>query len=238
MVPTLDLDPDARRAETLTRRFEGADAQTLVRLALTLYEGRIALVSSFGTDSAVLLHLVAQVDPNTPVIFLDTGRVFAQTLLYRNELARKLGLSNIQIAKPTPARLASEDPDRLLSYANPDLCCWIRKVEPLDAALEPYAAWITGRKRSQAVTRAGLATFEAEGGRIKVNPLASWTSRDVNDYMTTHDLPPHPLVSDGYASIGCAPCTTRVRPGEDARAGRWRGTAKVECGIHKGGSGI
>lgn len=238
MVPTLDVDHDARRAETLARRFEGADAQTLVRLALTLYEGRIALVSSFGTDSAVLLHLVAQVDPATPVIFLDTGRVFAQTLVYRNELARTLGLTNIRVAKPTPARLMAEDPDRLLSYSNPDLCCWIRKVEPLDAALEPFSAWITGRKRAQAATRASLATFEAEAGRIKVNPLASWTSRDVNDYMTAHGLPPHPLVSDGYASIGCAPCTTRVRPGEDARAGRWRGSAKVECGIHKGGSGI
>jgi phosphoadenosine phosphosulfate reductase len=238
MVPTLDVDLDVRRAETLARRFEGADAQTLVRLALTLYEGRIALVSSFGTDSAVLLHLVAQVDPATPVIFLDTGRVFAQTLVYRNELARTLGLTNIRVAKPTPARLMTEDPDRLLSYSNPDLCCWIRKVEPLDAALEPFSAWITGRKRAQAATRASLATFEAEAGRIKVNPLASWTSRDVTEYMTVHNLPPHPLVSDGYASIGCAPCTTRVRPGEDARAGRWRGSAKVECGIHKGGSGI
>lgn len=238
MEQMLDLDAEARRADVLSSRFEGADAQTLVRLALTLYEGRIALVSSFGTDSAVLLHLVAQVDKSTPVIFLDTGRVFAQTLLYRNELARTLGLTDIRVAKPNPARVQQEDPDRLLSYANPDMCCWIRKVEPLDAALEPFAAWISGRKRSQATTRASLATFEAEAGRIKVNPLASWSSRDVAAYMETHGLPPHPLVSDGYASIGCAPCTTRVRPGEDARAGRWRGTSKVECGIHKSGSGI
>jgi phosphoadenosine phosphosulfate reductase len=238
MAQMLDLNAEEQRAGLLSDRFEGADAQTLVRLALTLYEGRISLVSSFGAESAVLLHMVAQVDKATPVIFLDTGRLFSHTLLYRNDLARRLGLTNIQTAEPAAKRLHEEDPRRLLAYSAPDMCCWIRKVEPLDIALEPYSAWITGRKRSQAATRANLAPFEAEAGRIKVNPLASWTGRDVSAYMEAHELPVHPLVSDGYASIGCAPCTTRVRAGEDPRAGRWRGTAKVECGIHKGGSGI
>jgi phosphoadenosine phosphosulfate reductase len=222
-----------QRAEELTARFDGADAETLLRLALTLYKGRIALVSSFGAESAVLLHMVAQIDPSTPVIFLDTGRLFAQTMLYRNELARRLGLTDVRTAQPHAWRLAQEDPDRLLSYRDPDLCCWIRKVEPLDEALTPFSAWITGRKRSQSATRAQLAPFEAEGGRIKVNPLAAWSSRDVAAYLERHKLPAHPLVAEGYPSIGCVPCTSRVKAGEDARAGRWRGSGKIECGIHK-----
>ena len=225
-------EPEAR-AIALSAQYADADPATLLRAAMELYRGRIALVSSFGAESAVLLHMVAEIDQSTPVIFLDTGRLFAETILYRNELARRLGLTNIQTARPHAWRLAQEDPDKLLSYSQPDLCCWIRKVEPLDEALSPYDAWITGRKRHQASTRTQLAPFEAEAGRVKVNPLADWSSRDVNAYLTAHDLPPHPLVADGYPSIGCAPCTTRVRAGEDARAGRWRGSSKVECGIHK-----
>lgn len=247
-VPSFDLggldpvsEPQAQ-ADALTAQYDGATAQTLLRLALSLYRGRIALVSSFGAESAVLLHMVAQIDRATPVIFLDTGRLFAQTMLYRNELARLLGLTDVRTAKPDSKRVAQEDPARLLAHSDPDLCCWIRKVEPLDAALEPFSAWITGRKRHQASTRAALAPFEAESGRIKVNPLANWTSHDVTDYLADHDLPAHPLVADGYPSIGCIPCTTRVAAGEDARAGRWRGKSKVECGIHvpseKSGSGI
>jgi phosphoadenosine phosphosulfate reductase len=237
-----DADLEAR-AISLCERYEGADAKSLLRLALTLYGGRIALVSSFGAESAVLLHMVAEIDPATPVIFLDTGRLFAQTMLYRNELARRLGLSDVRTAQPQAWRLAQEDPDRLLSYKDPDLCCWIRKVEPLDEALTPFSAWITGRKRFQSSTRKRLAPFEAEAGRIKVNPLANWTARDVTHYLELHELPPHPLVADGYPSIGCVPCTSRVAAGEDARAGRWRGRDKVECGIHqpateKLGSGI
>jgi phosphoadenosine phosphosulfate reductase len=233
------------RAGALSAKFAGADAQSLVRLALTIYNGKIALVSSFGAESAVLLHMVAEIDRSTPVIFLDTGRLFAQTMLYRNELARRLGLTDVRTAQPHAWRLAQEDPDRLLSYKDPDLCCWIRKVEPLDEALAPFSAWITGRKRYQSGTRAALAPFEADGGRIKVNPLADWTSRDVATYLEAHGLPPHPLVADGYPSIGCQPCTSRVKSGEDARAGRWRGRSKVECGIHsqtpspeRSGSGI
>jgi phosphoadenosine phosphosulfate reductase len=227
----VDETPE-NRAGWLAAKYEGADAKTLLQLALTLYKGRIALVSSFGAESAVLLHMVSEIDKATPVIFLDTGRLFAQTMLYRNELARRLGLTDVRTAQPHAWRLAQEDPDRLLSYKDPDLCCWIRKVEPLDDALAPFSAWITGRKRQQASTRKALPVFEADGGRIKVNPLANWSSRDVADYLERHGLPPHPLVADGYPSIGCVPCTSRVKAGEDARAGRWRGRSKVECGIH------
>ncbi|PRH84491.1 phosphoadenylyl-sulfate reductase [Labrys okinawensis] len=235
------IDPEAQ-ALALAAQYHNADAQTVLRAALSLYKDGIALVSSFGAESAALLHMVAEIDRATPVIFLDTGRLFSQTLLYRNELARRLGLTDLRTASPRQALVQQEDSDRLLAYSNPDMCCWIRKVDPLDTALEPFSAWITGRKRHQASTRAALQYFEADAGRIKVNPLADWTSKDVTDYLERHDLPPHPLVAEGYPSIGCMPCTSRVAEGEDARAGRWRGKSKVECGIHvspeKAGSGI
>lgn len=235
------FDAEAHGAR-LAAWYAGADGPAILRAALHEFGGRIVLVSSFGAESAALLHMVAAIDRSTPVIFLDTGRLFTQTLLYRNDLARRLGLTDLRTAGPSAERIAEEDPEHLLSYRDPETCCWIRKVEPLDAALEPFQAWITGRKRYQSGTRATLASFEADGGRVKVNPLSGWTSADVAAYLERHDLPPHPLVAEGYLSIGCAPCTTRVRPGEDARAGRWRGSAKVECGIHKPterlGSGI
>jgi phosphoadenosine phosphosulfate reductase len=241
LLPDSSVDPEAQ-AIALAARYHRASAHDILKAALALYDGRIALVSSFGAESAALLHMVAEIDRSTPVIFLDTGRLFSQTLLYRNELARHLGLTDLRTAKPRAALVQQEDPDRLLAYRDPDMCCWIRKVDPLDTALEPFEAWITGRKRHQASTRAALLPFEAESGRIKVNPLAEWGAQDVADYLARHDLPPHPLVSEGYPSIGCMPCTSRVTEGEDSRAGRWRGKGKVECGIHvtpeKSGSGI
>jgi len=240
-LPVAAVDP-VTEAASLSLRHKDASAQELLRVALSLYQDRIALVSSFGAESAALLHMVAEIDRATPVIFLDTGRLFTQTLIYRNELARRLGLSDLRIAKPRAQLVEQEDSDRLLAYRDPDMCCWIRKVDPLDTALEPFEAWITGRKRHQATTRSALQPFEEEGGRIKINPLANWRSEDVAAYLKLHDLPPHPLVADGYPSIGCVPCTSRVAAGEDERAGRWRGKGKVECGIHvspeKSGSGI
>ena len=128
--------------------------------------------------------------------------------------------------------LAAEDPENFLWASNPDRCCEIRKVLPLAEALEGYDAWITGRKRFQAQSRGDLALFESEGGRIKVNPLAHWPAVKILDYLDAFDLPRHPLVDKGYLSIGCIPCTSPVKPGEDPRAGRWRGAAKVECGLH------
>ena len=139
-----------------------------------LFPGRIALVSSFGADSAVLLHMVAQIDKTTPVLFIDTRVLFAETLAYRDELVAHLGLSNIITIGPKPARLAAEDPENFLWASNPGRCCEIRKVLPLGEALEGYDAWISGRKRFQAHTRGALALFESEGGRIKINPLAHW----------------------------------------------------------------
>ncbi len=198
------------------------------------YRHGVALVSSFGADSAVLLHMIAQIDRTTPVLFLETGMLFPETLTYQRELAASLGLTDLRLIRPDPADLANDDPDATLHRENIDGCCFIRKTLPLRRTLEPFGAWITGRKRTQAATRAGLELFEEdrENGLLKVNPLAHWDGAMVRGYMTEHALPPHPLVARGYPSIGCAPCTTPVREGEDPRAGRWRNQVKDECGIH------
>jgi phosphoadenosine phosphosulfate reductase len=190
-------------------------------------------VSSFGAESVVLLHMVSLIDRAMPVLFIDTEMLFAETLAYQEEVAEKLGLTNIITVQADRARLAFEDPDGTLHQFNTDACCALRKTEPLERALSGYDAWITGRKRYQGATRATVDFFEAEGDlRIKVNPLAHWGKDDLIEYMVNNRLPRHPLVAKGYPSIGCAPCTSPVKPGEDERAGRWRGSAKTECGIH------
>lgn len=219
------------------------DATEAMALAIhDLFPGRIALVSSFGAESAVLLHLVATIDRALPVIFLDTGRLFVETLQYRTQLTELLGLTDVRSVQPDPERVLAKDPHRALWMTNADLCCHIRKTEPLQQAIQDFDAWFTGRKRFQSSTRSTIRLFEADGERMKVNPLASWSASDLADYAVRHDLPQHPLVAKGYPSIGCVPCTSRVQPGEDARAGRWRGLEKTECGIHVGleidGSGI
>ncbi|MEX0853937.1 MAG: phosphoadenylyl-sulfate reductase [Bauldia sp.] len=242
----LAVDPQngsAAEAAALNARYAGLDARSLVALVVDeLYPQRIALVSSFGAESAVLLHLLSQVDRSVPVIFLDTGRLFAETLEYRTRLTALLGLEDLRTVAPDSARLADKDPHRALWMTNPDLCCRIRKTEPLQRALKGFDAWLTGRKRFQNSVRSDLPVFETEAGRIKVNPLAAWSAADLAGYAERHDLPQHPLVAKGYLSIGCIPCTTRVVPGEDVRAGRWRGLDKTECGIHSAleidGSGI
>lgn len=242
-VQDVSLFGDYTAASRVERRFAALDARALVRLCVQdLYPGRVALVSSFGADSAVLLHMVASADKATPVVFVDTGHLFPETLAYRDELVDLLGLTNVQAAAPTSDDLATYDPETFLWSSDPDQCCDVRKVLPLGRAIEGFEAWITGRKRFQSGTRASLPLFEAEGERIKVNPLAGWTASDLLRYLDAHDLPRHRLVAKGYPSIGCIPCTSPVKPGEDARAGRWRGRGKTECGIHtgvvSGGAGI
>jgi phosphoadenosine phosphosulfate reductase len=224
---------DAIAASRLEDRFAKVKARSLLRLAIEdLFPGRIALVSSFGADSVVLLHMVAQVDPATPVVFVDTGQHFEETLRYRDALVARLGLTNLVNTGPDPEVTAAEDPEKFLFASDPDRCCDIRKVQPLARALDGYDAWITGRKSFQSATRSRVPLFEAEGDRVKVNPLVGWSATDLLDYIRAADLPPHPLVAKGFPSIGCLPCTSRVVPGEDIRAGRWRGRTKSECGIH------
>jgi phosphoadenosine phosphosulfate reductase len=223
----------AEKATRLDAEFAGIDTPELMRAVIAdLFPGRIALVSSFGADSAVLLHMAALIDKATPVLFIDTQLLFKETLAYRDTLVAHLGLTNVIALTPKPQRLAAEDPENFLWASDPDRCCEIRKVIPMAEALEGYDAWITGRKRFQGQTRAALALFEAEAGRIKVNPLAHWPADKITGYLGAFDLPHHPLVATGYLSSGCIPCTSPVKPGEDSRAGRWRERGKVECGLH------
>lgn len=196
--------------------------------------GRLAMVSSFGADSAVMLHHIALHRPDLDVLFIDTGKHFAETLEYVETLEAELGLGSIHYIRPDSKLVALEDSDNGLWQKSPDLCCMLRKTFPLQDALSNYDSWITGRKRFQGATRAALPFFERDGEHVKLNPLAKWSADDITAYVRKHDLPRHPLVAKGYLSIGCAPCTRAVKPGEDSRAGRWAGLNKVECGIHLG----
>ncbi|AOX21058.1 phosphoadenylyl-sulfate reductase [Kozakia baliensis] len=206
----------------------------LIPTALHLLRGRLAIVSSFGAESALLLAMVAENDPSVPVLFLDTKRHFPETLAYRDTLTRFLGLKNVRNISPTPEALQNRDPQDQLADFDPDACCALRKVEPLDIVLPEFDATITGRKRSQAATRAALKAIEQQpDGSVKLNPLAAWTPQEIDAEMTRRNLPRHPLTALGYTSIGCAPCTRPVKEGEDPRAGRWAGQAKTECGIHQ-----
>ncbi len=207
--------------------------RVLRRALLCDHAGRIAVVSSFGAESAVLLALVAEVDPRTPVVFVDTGQHFAETLAYRDELARALGLSDVRSVGLRDDERAAHDPQGELWKYDPDACCKLRKVTPLDRALAPFEAWITGRKRQQSITRIALPVREEVGGKVKLNPLAAWSAAQIEAELVRRQLPRHALSLHGYPSIGCAPCTRAVAAGEDPRSGRWAGTGKVECGIHR-----
>jgi phosphoadenosine phosphosulfate reductase len=193
---------------------------------------RLALVSSFGTESAALLKVMADVDPDIPVVFLDTGWLFEETLAYRDTLIAKLGLRDVRSIQPLARDLSRHDPERELWFNDPDACCRIRKVEPLARALAPFSAWINGRKRFQGGLRAAIPVVEADGVRLKFNPFANVSREGIAAIYADADLPPHPLVASGFQSVGCMPCTSRTSSGEDTRAGRWRGRAKTECGIH------
>ena len=234
LIDRIDVTPRFTAADALrlNHMFRGTETPEMLRMLLGEHMlGEVALVSSFGAESAALLHLVAQADRSVPVLFLDTGKHFVETLAYRDLLVEQLGL-NLRILTPDPEQLASRDATGLRWSYDPDGCCEIRKVLPLERAMAGFDASITGRKAFQAATRNALPRFELEGDRLKVNPLASWTKADLDDYFAAHDLPRHPLEAQGYLSIGCSPCTSVVRPGEDPRAGRWRGWEKTECGIH------
>lgn len=232
----IDVRPafTAADAAAMQARFAGVPAPDMLRELITgELSGRSASVSSFGAESAVLLHMVASIDADVPVIFTNTQKMFGETLAYRDELSERLGLTDLRVFRPDPRLLRLKDDKGLRWSYDPDGCCEIRKVEPLRRALAPFSAWISGRKGFQAGTRQALPRFEVEDGRLKINPLADWPKADLEAYFVAHELPRHPLEAQGYLSIGCAPCTSRVQPGEDPRAGRWRGWDKVECGIHQ-----
>ena len=229
----------AVQAAALDAQLTGLSAaDALARLIGERLAGRIALVSSFGAEAAVLLHMVASIDASVPVLFLDTGKHFPETLAYRDELTERLGLNRVDLY-PEIADLQTRDDTGLRWSYDPDGCCELRKVKPLEKALANFDASFTGRKAFQSATRANLPRFEVDSadvqGRLKINPLIDWSAEDIAAYFETHDLPRHPLVDRGFPSIGCSPCTRQVGEGEDPRAGRWSGWDKVECGIHKPG---
>jgi phosphoadenosine phosphosulfate reductase len=220
-------------AAAINARFDGVETSEMLRRLFNEppYDD-LALVSSFGAESAVLLHMVSQIDKSVPLIFVNTQKIFGETLAYRDELAERLGFTDMRVYRPDPYLLAQKDATSLRWSYDPDGCCDLRKVEPLRRALAPFDAWISGRKGFQGKTRNALPRFEEDEGRLKINPLADWDKTRLNAYFDEHKLPRHPLEAQGYPSIGCAPCTSQVQAGEDPRAGRWRGWDKTECGIH------
>lgn len=224
------------RPATLAARLDAelrhAHPRTVLEAAVETFGDKLALVSSFGAESAVMLDIAARVKPDIAVLFLDTGMLFGQTLDYRKQLAAQLGLTDVRDLRPAYNDLATADPQAKLWETDTDGCCHIRKVLPLDRALGDFDAWITGRKRFHGASRLALPVVEQAGAQIKFNPLANWTKADLDAYVAEHELPAHPLVAQGFPSVGCWPCTQAVEEGEDVRAGRWAGSQKTECGIH------
>jgi len=223
----------AEKAEALDKVLRNASPSEVIESALRIVgRERLALVSSFGTESAALLKVMADVDPAIPVIFLDTGWLFEETLAYRDMLAARLGLRDVRSIKPQEEALRREDPDRELWFSDPEACCRIRKVEPLRRALAPFDGWINGRKRFQGGLRAEIPVVEADGARLKFNPFANISRAGIEAIFAQAELPTHPLMASGFLSVGCMPCSSRAQPGDDTRDGRWRGLPKTECGIH------
>jgi len=230
--PRADPETAGERARRMDSTLRDLGPRAILEAAVNAFGSRLALVSSFGAESAVLLHLAAQVKPDLPILFLDTGMLFGQTLDYRHDLARRLGLTGVRDLRPRFEDLALTDPNADLWQKDTDACCHIRKVLPLDRALEGFDGWVTGRKRFHGGARLSLPVVEASEGKVKFNPLASWGQAELDDYAALHALPAHPLVAAGFASVGCWPCTQPTQEGADVRAGRWAGSQKTECGIH------
>lgn len=218
----------------LALRYRGLRGEDLLRpLIKDVFPGKIAIVSSFGTESAVLLRMAAAVDPAIAVLFINTGKLFSETLQYGEELARRLGLTNVRMLRPREERLRARDPESYLWRTDPRACCGLRKVDPLRDALLPYDAWVTGRKRYQGGLREDLPAIEESDGRIKINPLAEMTLAEIEADFQMYGLPRHPLKAAGYVSVGCYTCSRRIGPdAPHRRAGRTELDANRECGIH------
>ncbi len=230
--------PLSARVAELNAEFAAQSTETLLARCLdNAAIGRLALVSSFGVDSIVLLDMIARLDRNLPVLFIDTELLFAETLSYQRQVADRLGLGDLRVLRPGRETLFHRDPDGMLRVFHPDACCDLRKRQPLERGLRGFDAWISGRKRFQGGQRQNMPLFEVDPGagdspRLKINPLANWQPQDLRAYIRRHDLPLHPLTKRGFSSLGCRPCTTPTKPGEAPRAGRWRGLPKTECGLH------
>ena len=225
----MDLQSIAERAG---RDLEGASAQDVLRWAVSTFGNGFVIASSMG--DGLLAHLASSVAPGVDVLFLDTGYHFAETIGTRDAVAQ---VYDVNVRTVLPLLSVSQQDDEhgpKLFERDPDACCALRKVEPLARGLEPYVAWASGIRRDEASTRGdiGVVEWDAKRSKVKVNPIAAWTQADVDAYIVEHGVLVNPLAYDGYPSIGCAPCTRRVAPGEDPRSGRWAGTGKTECGLH------
>jgi len=219
--------------DALVANWRALDGLDLVQAVLgDGHSLKVAVTSSFGAESAVLLDLVAQVNPNAPVLFVDTGKLFAETLAYRDHLAGHFGLTDVRTLIAPELLVANSDPVGTLFESDPDACCHVRKVMPYAQALADFDVLIGGRKRHHGSLRSDIETAERAGSHIKVNPLAHYSVADIEAVFEGKSLPRHPLVTEGYRSIGCAPCTNTACASNGARAGRWTGSTKTECGIH------
>lgn len=219
-------------AITEAEAYEGLDTEGILERAWSDFGPRLAMSSSFQTQSVPLLYMVSRVIPELPILFLDTGYHFPETLQFRDRLVEQWGL-NVRTLRPLESGASSALRRDLEPYQqDPDLCCHVRKVEPLRRAMTDYNAMISGIRRDQTRVRAEAATLETRNGKGRVHPMLDWTESDVWNYISDHDLPVHPLYHQGYTSIGCAPCTRPVQIEGDTRSGRWAGKLKTECGLH------
>ena len=228
------VEPVLNNVNDILEAYAGLEGRDLIRTMARDYKGRIALLSSFGAESSVLLHMISEIDPSLPVIFLDTEKLFPETLAYRDLLIEELGLTDVRVVKPDAFDIQQQDPKGDLHASSPDQCCNIRKSLPMEKAFTGFEVMLSGRKRFHGAGRADLQFVSIDGDRLKVEPLAGFTALDLRTYMVNHQLPSHPLRLQGYRSIGCVPvqCTSPGGTDDNPREGRWMGSDKTECGIH------
>ncbi len=225
--------PDDQDSAAFAARLDEATPEDILRWAVATYAPDAVLTCSFQHEGVVLAHMLQSIAPETPIVFINTGYHFPETLAYRDQLVARYHFNLVEVGPAVSKADFERTHGPELYRRDPDRCCEVNKVEPLRRALKGVRAWINGRRRDQAATRSELPVMEElPNGMVKVNPLVRWTSKDTYQYMQRQGLPTHPLFEQGYTSIGCAPCTRPVLAGEDERAGRWAGQAKVECGIH------
>ena len=223
----------SQKIDTLSEEFETKTPQEIIRWAVNEFSPKIAVSSSFQTQSMPLLHMVSQIKRDVPVFFIDTGYHFWETLMFREQLASEWDLNVIDLYRDPRWDVFVLQNIRTLPIEDPNLCCYLHKVQPMQKALKDVQAWISGIRRDQTSVRAQARILELqEDGLLKINPLLNWTKADVKRYAGENDLPSHPLLEKGYRSVGCAPCTIAIGANEDERAGRWAGRGKVECGLH------
>jgi phosphoadenosine phosphosulfate reductase len=232
--PSLTVGTAPEELKRISDEFENASPETILRWAGESFGKDLAVGTGFGAEGCVLIAMLSGISAEARIFYLDTDLLFPETYALRDRLEVRYGVRfERRTTRLSPADQAAEYGERLWER-QPDVCCHLRKVEPLQEMLSGVRAWITGIRREQSPFRANIGLVEPDEkfGLIKINPLATWSSRDVWEYIVTHDVPYNPLHDHGYPSIGCVPCTTPVQIGEDLRAGRWRGTSKTECGIH------